>query len=57
VGDAVESFTVVDNIARIQVVVNLTGLSWKHRDLIGVIAIGVFLLPTYWHNTIIRLWS
>jgi hypothetical protein len=35
VGDAVESFTVVDNIARIRVVGNLTGLSWKHRDFIG----------------------
>jgi hypothetical protein len=35
--DAIESFAVVDNSARMRAVVNLTGLFWKHRDLIGVI--------------------
>jgi hypothetical protein len=35
--DAIESFAVVDNSARMRVVVNLTGLFCKHGDLIGVI--------------------
>jgi hypothetical protein len=54
VADAIESFAVVDNSARMRVVVNLTGLFWKHRDLIAAIETDAFLPPTYWHNRFFR---
>jgi len=48
--DAIESFAVVDNSARMRAVVNLTGLFWKHRDLIKAIDTETFLPTSYWHN-------
>jgi hypothetical protein len=40
VTDGIESFAVVDNSTRVREVINLTGLSWEHRDLIGMIELG-----------------